>query len=114
MAGLEISHFVFQGGCYLLEPQGQLFTLGGWVLIQGGDDLKEKGRGVGGTWVREGEEIGGKVKQKITGRRGIGWRRVKSRDSEEMDGREDKERKKEVLGRDGRGGQCHLTSTVAS
>lgn len=58
---------------------------------------------VGG--VREGEEIGGKVKEKITGRKGIGWRRVKSRDSEEMDGR---------LGRDGRRGRCHLTSTVAS
>ena len=35
LGGLEISHFVFQGGCYLLEPQGQLFTLGSWVLFQG-------------------------------------------------------------------------------
>lgn len=33
LSGLEISHFVFQGSCYLLEPQGQLFTLGSWVLV---------------------------------------------------------------------------------
>lgn len=38
--GLEISHFIFQGCRYLLEPQGQLFTLGSRVLIQGCNDLK--------------------------------------------------------------------------
>lgn len=40
LSGLEISHFVFQGCCNLLQPQGQLLTLRSWILIQGGDDLK--------------------------------------------------------------------------
>lgn len=43
--GLEIGHFVFQGRRYLLEPQGQLFTLGSWVLIQGRDDLEGRAEG---------------------------------------------------------------------
>lgn len=55
--GLEISHFVFQGCCYLLEPQGQLFTLGSWVLIQGCDDLKG----------RMGDEMRREEKQEVGG-----------------------------------------------
>lgn len=39
-ARLEISHFVLHGGHDVLEPHGQLFTLGGRVLVQGGDNLK--------------------------------------------------------------------------
>ncbi|TNN76010.1 hypothetical protein EYF80_013773 [Liparis tanakae] len=43
--GLEymVARLPQPGGCYLLEPQGQLFTLGSWVLLEGCDDLKEGG-----------------------------------------------------------------------
>lgn len=54
--GLEISHFVFQGRRYLLEPQGQLFTLGSRVLIQGCDDLKGR---MGDEMRREEKQEGG-------------------------------------------------------
>lgn len=70
--GLEISHFVFQGGCYLLEPQGQLFTLGSWVLIQGCDDLDRETKGESG---ENGREVGNNKRRERRGR--IGQRRVK-------------------------------------
>lgn len=75
--GLEIGHFVFQGRRYLLEPQGQLFTLGSWVLIQGCDDLKgrmegeERIRGGGHNWA-VGVERGRRRDMDGAGRQGRG------------------------------------------
>lgn len=45
---LEIRDLVFHGSSDLLEPVAQLHLLGSAVLLQGGDDLEDRGNRIRG------------------------------------------------------------------